>query len=144
MEKTNETYTKILNRKDALQKNLNQLAREEKRLGSTFLEGNTASLAAAKLQLLLKTISTASAVELKSVRVKDPEEFEGFTSIPIELRFTTDLEKMTTFLHEIEGNKKSMIITKCKIHTRRRRDPKLLVVNLVVQGFMKSGEENAG
>jgi hypothetical protein len=144
MEKTNETYTKILNRKDVLKKNLNQLAREEKRLGSTFLEGDTASLAAANLQLLLKNISNAADVELKSVRVKDPEIFEGFTSIPIELRFTTDLNKIAAFLQEIEENKKSMIISNFKIRARRRRDPKLLIVTLVVKGFMKRTPENVG
>jgi hypothetical protein len=76
--------------------------------------------------------------------VKTPEEFEYFTSIPIELRFTTDLNKITKLLEDIEQNKKLMIISKFRISAKRRRDPKLLIVTLLIEGFMENAQEQVG
>ena len=144
MELTNEKYMKILNQRDKVEKKLNRLIREKSSIGNKLLEGNTTSLAAAKMQKILEKISRASEVELKSVKVRDPEEIEDFISIPVELRFITDLKKTTKFLKGIEQNKKLMIISKFRISARRRRDPKLLTVTLLVKGFMENAEEKVG
>ena len=144
MELTHEKYMKILNQRDKVEKRLNRLIREKSEVGNKLLGGNTTSLAAAKLQKILEKISKASEVELKSVKVRDPEEIEDFISIPIELRFYTDLKKTTKLLKEIEQNKKLMVISKLRISARRRREPKLLTVILLVKGFMEEVEEKVG
>ena len=144
MELTYEKCERIINQRDKLEKKLNQLIRQESRVDNKLLEGNTTSLAAAKLQKILEKISKASDVELKSVKVKTPEEFEYFTSIPIELRFTTDLDKTTKLLERIELNNKLMIVSKFRISAKRRRDPKLLIVTLLVKGFMENSEKQVG
>ena len=137
MELTHEKYMKILNQRDEVERKLNQLIQEKSRVGNQLLKGNTTSLAAAKLQKILEKISKVSDVELKSVKVRSPEEIEEFVSIPIQLRFITDLKKITRLLREIEENNKLMIISKFRINVKRRRAPKLLIVNMVVRGFMK-------
>ena len=137
MELTNEKYTKIVSQRNKIENKLTQLKREKNRLDSKLLEANTTSLAAAKLQKTLEKISHASDLELKSVKVRTPEEIEDFISIPIELRFTTDLKRTTKFLKGIEKHNKLITISRLRVSVKRRRKPKLLIVTMVVRGYME-------
>jgi hypothetical protein len=63
-------------------------------------------------------------------------------AIPLEVRLITDLNRTRKFLADLEKNAKCLVIPKLKISVKNQRDPKEVIVTLVVTGFfIKKGEE---
>ena len=142
LELTNEKYTKILEKREDVVSKLNQLKRKESKTSNQLLlKGETTSLAAAEMQKMLEKLSSSSDIELKRVRVRDTKEIGDFLSIPVELRFTTDLKKMTDFLSKIKNSNKLITISRFKVSVKNRRDPKLLIVTMWANGFMEQPTE---
>jgi Tfp pilus assembly protein PilO len=138
LELTNEKYNKILEKRNDVVSKLNQLKRKESKTSNQLLlKGETTSLAAAEMQKMLEKLSSSSDIELKRVKVKESKEIGDFLTIPVELRFTTDLKKMTDFLNKIKNSNKLITISRFRIRVRRRRDPKLLIVTMWANGFME-------
>lgn len=137
-----QKYEKIIKQKEKIEKRLNQLEREQNQLNRKLLKGSTPSLAAAEMQKMLEKISRTHDLELKSVKVKDAEERDEFLAIPLEIRLTTDLNRTRKFLADLEKNSKFLVIPKLKISVKNQRDPKEVIVTLIVTGFfMKEGAE---
>lgn len=138
LEQTHEKYRKILIKRDQVVSRLNQLKQEESKTSNKLLlKGTTTSLAAAEMQKMLEKLSNSSDIELKRVKVQEAKEIGNFLSIPVELRFTTDLQKMTDFLSKIKDSNKLITISRFRIRVKRRRDPKLLIVTMWANGFME-------
>lgn len=137
-----QKYEKIIKQKEKIEKRLNQLEREQNQQNRKLLKGSTPSLAAAEMQKMLEKISRTHDLELKSVKVKDAEERDEFLAIPLEIRLTTDLNRTRKFLADLEKNSKFLVIPKLKISVKNQRDPKEVIVTLIVTGFfMKEGAE---
>jgi len=130
-----QKYEKIINQREEIEKKLNQLRGKQNQLNRRLLKGSTPSLAAAEMQKTLEGISRAHDLELKSVKVKDAEERGEFLAIPLEIRLTTDLNRTRKFLADLEKNSKYLIIPQLKISVKNQRDPKEVIVTLVVTGF---------
>ena len=130
-----QKYEREIKQKGEIEKKLNQLKRKQNQLNGKLLKGGTPSLAAAEMQKVLEKISSKQDLELKSVKVKDAEEKGEFLAIPLEIRFTSDLNRTRKFLSDLEKNTKYLIIPKLKISVKNQRDPKEVIVTLVVTGF---------
>ena len=130
-----QKYEKIINQREEIEKKLNQLRGKQNQLNRKLLKGSTPSLAAAEMQKTLEGISRAHDLELKSVKVKDAEERGEFLAIPLEIRLTTDLNRTRKFLADLEKNSKYLIIPQLRISVKNQRDPKEVIVTLVVTGF---------
>ncbi|MCK5186842.1 MAG: hypothetical protein KAR43_06860, partial [Deltaproteobacteria bacterium] len=91
-----------------------------------------------------ENISKKYDLELKSVKVKDAEESGEFLAIPLEIRLTTDLNSTRKFLADLEKNSKYLIIPKLKISVKNQRDPKEVIVTLVVTGFFMKKDTEKG
>ena len=130
-----QKYEKIINQREEIEKKLNQLRGKQNQLNRKLLKGSTPSLAAAEMQKTLEKISRAHDLELKSVKVKDSEERGEFLAIPLEIRLTTDLNRTRKFLADLEKNSKYLVIPRLKISVKNQRDPKEVIVTLVVTGF---------
>ena len=130
-----QKYEKIINQREKVEKKLNKLKGEQSRLNKKLLKGSTPSLAAAEMQKTLERISKTYDLELKSVKVKDAEERGEFLAIPLEIRLTTDLNRTIKFLADLEKNTKYLVIPRLKISVKNQRDPKEIIVTLVVTGF---------
>ena len=130
-----QKYEKIINQREEIEKKLNQLRGKQNQLNRKLLKGSTPSLAAAEMQKTLEGISRAHDLELKSVKVKDAEERGEFLAIPLEIRLTTDLNRTRKFLADLEKNSKYLVIPQLKISVKNERDPKEVIVTLVVTGF---------
>ncbi|MCK5255309.1 MAG: type 4a pilus biogenesis protein PilO [Deltaproteobacteria bacterium] len=137
-----QKYEKIMNQRDEVEKELDQLRGKQNKLKKRLLKGSTPSLAAAEMQKVLEKISKKHELELKSVKVKDEEEKGEFLAIPLEVRLITDLNRTRKFLADLEKNAKCLVIPKLKISVKNQRDPKEVIVTLVVTGFfIKKGVE---
>jgi len=130
-----QKYEKIIKQRKEVEEKLDQLNRKLNRLNRKLLKGSTTSLAAAEMQKILERISSKHDLELKSVKVKEAEERGEFLAIPIEVRLTTDLNRARKFLADLEKNSKYLVIPKLKISVKNQRDPKEVIVTLVVNGF---------
>lgn len=130
-----QKYEKIMNQREKVERRLNQLRGEQNQLHRKLLKGSTTSLAAAEMQKVLEKLSKTQDLELKSVKVRDEEEKGEFLAIPLEIRFVTDLGRTRKFLADLEKNSKCLVIPKLKISVKNQRDPKEVIVTLVVTGF---------
>lgn len=139
-----QKYEKIMNQRDKVEKELSQLRGKQNKLKKRLLKGSTPSLAAAEMQKMLEKISDKYDLELKSVKVKDAEESGEFLAIPLEIRLTTDLNSTRKFLADLEKNSKYLIIPKLKISVKNQRDPKEVIVTLVVTGFFMKKDTEKG
>jgi len=136
-----QKYEKIINQKSEVEKDLTKMKRNLTKIKGKLLKGSTTSLAAAEMQKMLEKISKSHDLELKSVKVKDAEKEGDFLAIPLELRLTTDLNRTRKFLADLENNQKYLIIPQLKISVVNQRDPKEVIVTIVVTGFFM--EEDA-
>ena len=139
-----QKYERVINQRGEIEKKLAKMKREQSDLNKKLLKGSTPSLAAAEMQKMLENISKKYGLELKSVKVKDAEESGEFLTIPLEIRLTTDLNSTRKFLADLEKNSKYLIIPKLKISVKNQRDPKEVIVTLVVTGFFMKKDTEKG
>lgn len=135
-----QKYERVIGQREEIEKKLAKMKMEQSDLSKKLLKGGTPSLAAAEMQKMLENISKKHDLELKSVKVQDAEEIGEFLAIPLEIRLTTDLNSTRKFLADLEKNPKYLIIPKLKISVQNQRDPKEVIVTLVVTGFFMKKE----
>ena len=130
-----QKYERIINQRGEVEKKLAQLRGKQNEVSRALLQGSTPSLAAAEMQKILEKMSSTHELELKSVKVQDAEERGAFLAIPIEVRLITDLNRTRKFLADLEKNQKYFTIPQLRISLQNQRDPKEVIVTLVITGF---------
>ena len=90
---------------------------------------------------MLEKIAATHDLEMKSVKVQDGEKQGDLLTIPLEIRLQTDLERTRKFLADIEKSQKYLIVPSLKISVQNQRDPKEVIVTMVVTGFFMKEEE---
>lgn len=130
-----QKYERIINQRGEVEKKLAQLRGKQNEVSRALLQGGTPSLAAAEMQKILEKMSSTHELELKSVKVQDAEERGAFLAIPIEVRLITDLNRTRKFLADLEKNQKYFTIPQLRISLQNQRDPKEVIVTLVITGF---------
>ncbi len=139
-EMTLQKFEKIIAGRGEVEKQLAQVKRKHSQLNAKLLTGSTPSLAAAEMQKMLEKISASHDLELKSVKVQDGEKQGDLLTIPLEIRLQTDLERTRKFLADIEKNQKYLIVPSLKISVQNQREPKEVIVTMVVTGFFMKVE----
>jgi Tfp pilus assembly protein PilO len=139
-EVTLEQYERIIAGRAEVEKQLAQVKKKQTQLNAKLLTGSTPSLAAAEMQKMLEKISGTHDLELKSVKVQDGEKQGDLLTIPLEIRLQTDLERTRKFLADIEKHQKCLIVPSLKISVQNQRDPKEVIVTMVVTGFFMKEE----
>jgi Tfp pilus assembly protein PilO len=140
-EVTLEKYERIIGERTEVEKQLAQVKKKQTQLNAKFLTGSTPSLAAADMQKMLEKIAGTHDLEMKSVKVQDGEKQGDLLTIPLEIRLQTDLERTRKFLADIEKNQKYLTVPSLKISVQNQRDPKEIIVTMVVTGFFMKEEE---
>ena len=119
---------------------LKKLKRENRKTIKCFLQGETASLAAADLQKIIDGIAEKTGIAIKSVKVMDSAREEGLTSIPLQIMFTSDLTMFEKFIEKIENNRKLLTIPALKIRVKNKRKPMGISVTMTISGFVQKEE----
>ena len=143
-EVTLEKFEKIIAGRAEVEKQLAQVKKKQSQLNAKLLTGSTPSLAAADMQKMLEKIAATHDLEMKSVKVQDGEKQGDLLTIPLEIRLQTDLERTRRFLADIEKSQKQLIVPSLKISVQNQRDPKEVIVTMVVTGFFMKEEEVKG
>jgi Tfp pilus assembly protein PilO len=140
-EATVAKYTRIIGKQDELQKKLRLLKKDDLKISNSLLKGETPSLSAADIQKTVDRIATSSNIEIQSVKIMESGKQGDLVTVPIQVRFTTDLSRMKNFIYSIETGQKLLTIPNLKISVRNRREPREVIVTAVVCGFMKKEEK---
>ena len=136
-EQSLKKYMKTVEQKENLQLKLRKLKKESRKTSSSFLKGETPSLAAADLQKIIDGIAEENGVEIKSVKVLDSIQQEGLNAIPIQTMFNSDLTMLEKFINSIENNKKLLTIPELKIRVKNIRKPAGISVTMIITGFVQ-------
>ncbi len=136
-----EKYRHFVAGKARAEENLKQVQLWEKRANNRMLAGNTAPLAAANLQEILKTLSAKNRIKIHSEKVLDARSFDYFEQIPVQIDFTSTIADLTDFVYDIETYQKALSITDLNIRVTNRRDPRDVRATVVVAGFMQREKE---
>ena len=127
-------------RREALRARLDDLRAAQARSGA-FLAGNTAALAAARLQDRVSDAAGAVKAEVRSQQSLSPTADDGVWRIPVKTQIVADVRALRTLLHRLETGRPLVFVEDLDIRARLRRqdegvavDPKLLV-NLTLAGY---------
>lgn len=89
------------------------------RAGNThFLKSDSATLASAELQRLVKRIAGANGAEVLSTQIIQPREEQTFTQVTIKVRMRTSLDKLVQVFHALETGEPYLFLNKVSVHGR--------------------------
>jgi len=132
-------YRQMVREKNFLEKKLISLNRTIDRAEAGLLTGKTPALAGVDLQNILTEIVSKSEIEIKTMRVMKPEEFEAFDylGILIQATFVARTRQLKEILYQIEASDKLLAIKELKIRSlRRRKEPGMVQTTIRVEGYM--------
>jgi hypothetical protein len=131
-------YQNFIGQKNQVAKRLKLLKGALKRLEPQLFSAKTTSLAAAELQNILKTLSTANEIDIKSTKVLDTEVIEKtYEKIPVQLITESYVMHLVNFLYDIETHDKILVIPQLNIDITNYRRPDKVRTTLVIAGFRK-------
>lgn len=136
-EVTMQKYLEKIEKQAELQQNLAKLTRQGQTIEQSLLKGGTTSLAAADIQRIVDRIAKQSGVDIKSVKVMDAGQRDSFVTVPIQVRFESDLTRTCKFVRSIETDRKLLTIPDLSIRVRNMRKGGEIRVTLQIVGFMK-------
>jgi hypothetical protein len=149
-EKQISTYRQVLQQGGNLEGELKALEQRIKSAETGLLTGQTASIAAADIQSVVRDMATKSNVEIKTVRVLKPEALEkgDYLSIPVQLTITSDIGPLAHFLYRVETSPKHLTVKTLRIRVAPARaktissPPQAVILSdLTVHGIMKKAQD---
>lgn len=135
-----EKYRQFVAGKGQAQQQLRRIQDAYRIAQARLLPGETASLAAANLQDILKTLAAEHQINIKSEKVLDTKSLDFFDEIFVQIEFTTMITNLVNFLYDIETCPKALSIPDCLIAVNTYRDPRDVRATVVVSGLMSGGK----
>jgi hypothetical protein len=134
-----EKSRQIVHEGAGLEARLVSLKKELKQRESRLLTGKTPSLAAADIQQILQHMAKKSKVEIKTVRILQPEEVDQgrYLSIPVQLNITCTIRYLKEFLYRIKTSSKYLAVKKVGIRVFIRRRNNVIKTDITILGFLK-------
>ncbi len=142
-EKRLEKYRQILQERNQIESRLLSLTRDLERAESGLLTGETPPLAAVDIQNILNEIAGKSNVEVKTMRVLNPEEpdkespVKNYLGIPVEITMSANVRQLKEVLYKIETSPKILKINDMKIRLMSSKEIKEVYATLIISGFMR-------
>ena len=101
-----------------------------------LLPGPTPPLAASELQKIVKEVSAAANVEVRSERVLPVSDLTGLQEVPIELTVAGNVRETMTLLYQIERTSRLLTIKDVKLRVVAVGQPRELLTTLTVAGYL--------
>jgi len=105
---------------DALQPQYEQLKRWQT-TGAQYLKSNSAALAAAELQRLVKRIVVAKNAEVMSTQILTTHQEEGFDRVSLKVRIRGTLENIVQAFYDIETGEPFVFLDNVSVRANRGR-----------------------
>jgi hypothetical protein len=132
-------YINLISEKSQLEKTLVSLKEVSSAEGSKLVEGQPISLAAAKLQEMVKGIITSRGGTISSERVGKPEDLGKFKIITVSIdTVLPDSRALSDILYSIETRTPYLSVKDLDTRVRNFRHPRELMVKLSVSALTSS------
>ncbi len=118
---------------------LDSLRRTVKRLEYGLLSGSTPALAAVEIQNILNRVTRNRGVEIRAVKVMQPEtkEGRGYIAVPVQISVVGTTRQLKEVLYGIMKSRKIFLVKKLDLQVAGAAGSGAIRGNLVVSGFMK-------
>lgn len=135
-----QKYRQFVAGKGQAQQQLRRIQDASRIAQAKVLPGETASLAAANLQEILKTLAAKHQINIKSEKVLDTKSLDFFDEIFVQIEFTTMITNLASFLYDIENYPKVLMVPDCSVSVNTYRGPRDVRTTVVVSGLMAGGK----
>ncbi len=136
-----DRYEQLLLRKARLAEEGKELDRRGAALRERLLPGPTPTLAAAQLQNMVKAEARRSALALQRMAVERPALRGQVTEVPVHLALQGEIQPVSSFIRGVEQHRLALTIPELAIQVQDPKNPKDLIVDLVVAGYLIMSEE---
>lgn len=131
-----DRYEQLLLRKARLAEEGKELEGRGAALRERLLPGPTPTLAAAQLQDVVKAEARRSALTLQRMAVERPALTGQITEVPVHLTLKGEIQQVSSFMKGVEQHRLALTIPELTIQVQDPKNPKDLIVDLVVAGYL--------
>lgn len=130
-------YQEYIQGKKGLEEDLGNLKVRLENIKKRLIEGETAQLASANLQEIVKKIAASKEIQIRSFRILEPKDLTYYRKISIQIDFspTHSLLNLLQFLNEIENHEKVMVVSEMDLLVFNIRMPNNIQGNLIISGW---------
>jgi Tfp pilus assembly protein PilO len=136
-------YQLAASEKERYQNRVNALRATLQQGQGVLFVGEKLPVAAAEIQGLLHTLGQESGITIVRENVRPPKKVEMLTEVTVELSIQGDIRGVRDFLYKIQTAPKLLTLPKVVIHGMPVRGPTGVGLELLVAGYILSGEEGA-
>ena len=136
-----DRYEQLLSRRDRLAQEARDLEERSAALRERLLPGPTPTLAAAQLQGMVKAEAQRSALALQRMAVERPASAGRIAEVPVRVTLKGEIQQVSSFIKGIEQHRLALSIPELTIQVQDPKNPKDLIVDLVVAGYLIVPEE---
>lgn len=133
-----------LSGREGLEQRAEEFKKEVGRREKLFLSGSKAPVAAAELQKTIKDIAASLSIEIRLERALNPVDEDYFTSVPVEIGFTSSTARLKGLLERLRATPFLLTVSEMKIRVLNISKPEDINVTLVVSGYIIKPENESG
>jgi Tfp pilus assembly protein PilO len=135
-------YSKFLQNRKTVEEELDRTRKQYESLQPRLLPGETAQLAAANLQEIVKKVLERNGMAMRSFRILEPKEGQFFQRVSIHIDFNpvNNMLSLVQFIHDIENHDKDLTISEMDLLVPNPRMANQIQGSFVITGAMKKGE----
>ena len=132
-------YEEYLRNRKAMEEALAQTLKQYEGVQQRLLPGETPQLGAAGLQEIVKRLSEKNGIGVRSFRILEPKEVDGYRRIALQIDFnpTSSMLSLAQFTHDIEHHEKLLMITDMEFLMFNIRVANNVQGSFVISGLMK-------
>jgi hypothetical protein len=135
-------YDEFLQTRKSVEEELERLSRQYEEIQHKLLPGDTPQLGAATLQEIVKRLSEARGIAIRSFRILEPKDINSLRRVSIQIDFnpTNSMLNLGEFIYDIEHHEKELLISEMDLQVLNIRNPNNLQGNMVITGLMKGSK----
>lgn len=131
-----DRYEQLLARRDRLEQEARDLEARHAALRARLLTGPTPALAAAQLQGIGKAEAREAALAVERMVVERPVVSGRIAEVPVHVTLKGEIQEVSALIRRIEQHRLALAIPELTIQVQDPKNPKDLVVDLVVAGYL--------
>ncbi len=134
-----QRYEEYLGNRKAFEEELERTQKQYEMIQRSLLAGETPQLGAASLQEIVRGLSEKDGVSIRSFRMLEPKEIDGYRKISIQIDFNPNnsMLNLGQFILDIEAHEKELMISEMELLVLNIRMPNQVQGSMVISGLMK-------
>jgi hypothetical protein len=135
-------YEEYLKNRKSVEEELDRTVKLYEEIQQRLLPGETPQLGAANLQEIVKRLSEKNGIGIRSFRILEPKEINGYRKVSVHIEFTpiNSMLSLGQFIHDIENHGKELMISDMDFLIFNIRMPNSIQGSLVISGLMKGAK----